>query len=298
MTTTNGNGKRKKGQSAKDLGLLSLADMSVEEHPLADTNLTENKHHEQPDHSVVADTATESHQSIRATQTDEETPLQNLLPDASQLLEQTEQTAADDNPEELLRAARNSSGNTTATAPEEFTRDGTGDTASTPPKGEQKGEIAPRTTSQAIREATAKAAQNLVQANQQAAQERLQGGLREGYLDAKDFRQGWQIGFMKGVTDAKQKDSAEFLGQLERLRQHTDIEGGQDIDHILEKMGLSVTSDRQQKGKQQTKEETPLDIFSRLVDPSMPTDDETLNILDLAAQPTPLDPTQRASSPG
>ncbi|MBW4636202.1 MAG: hypothetical protein KME30_31285 [Iphinoe sp. HA4291-MV1] len=288
MTTTNGNGKRKKGQSAKDLQPLSLADMPAEEQAPSDTILTENGQQEQAQSSIIIPDATPESPSITPdTQPNAETPLQNVPSGASQSSEQT-----DENPEELLRAARNGSDASAATAQEESTPDGTGDTASTLPEGEQKGEIAPRTTSQAINEATARAAQNLVQANQQAAQERLQTGLREGYEDAKDFRKGYQLGLLKGVTDAKQKDSTEFAQQLEKLRQHTDIEGGQEIDQILGKMGLSLETE------QENKEETPLDIFSRLVNPSMPTDDETLNILDLAAQSTPLDPTRRASSPG
>ena len=44
MTTTNGNGKRKKGQSppAKDLKELSLADTQTEEQAPANTVITEN----------------------------------------------------------------------------------------------------------------------------------------------------------------------------------------------------------------------------------------------------------------
>ncbi|KAB8333589.1 hypothetical protein SD80_012390 [Scytonema tolypothrichoides VB-61278] len=294
--TTNGNGKRKKGQSpsAKDLGALSLADIPVEEPAaLADTNATENGQQKQPDNNVIADTPLEPHQAVSDIQPNEETPLENV-PDPSQPLEQPSQAITDENPEELLRAARNSAG-TSEASDQESTTDTTNDNVSTPPQKEQKGEIAPRSTSQVVGSATAKAAQNLVKANQKAAQERLQTGLREGYEDAKDFRKGYQLGLLKGVTDAKQKDSTEFSQQLEKLRQHTDIEGGQDIDQILGKMGLSLETE--QTG-QENKEETPLDIFSRLVDSSLPTDDETLNILDLAAQSTPLDPTRRASSPG
>ena len=195
----------------------------------------------------------------------------------------------------MLRAARNSSATPSETPDEKSTPNTTDDTTNTPPQEEQKGEVAPRTTSSAVSSATARAAQSLVKANQQAAQERLQTGLREGYEDAKDFRKGYQLGLLKGVTDAKRTDSTEFSQQLEKLRTHTDIEGGQDIDQILAKMGLSLETE--QPG-QENQEETPLDIFSRLVDSSLPTDKETLNILDLAAQPTPLDPTRRVSSQG
>lgn len=297
MTTTNGNGKRKKGQnpSAKDLKELSLADTQTEEQASANTVITENGQQEQSDNSVIPDANPSLPQTASDTQSNAEIPLQSVAPNTSEPLEQPSQPATDENPEDLLRAARNSSAGTSEASDQESTTDTTDDTVSTPPQEEQKGEIAPRSTSQVVGEATARAAQSLVKANQKAAQERLQTGLREGYEDAKDFRKGYQLGLLKGVTDAKQKDSTEFSQQLEKLRQHTDIEGGQDIDQILGKMGLSLETE--QTG-QENKEETPLDIFSRLVDSSMPTDDETLNILDLAAQPTPLDPTRRVSSPG
>ena len=296
MTTTHSNGKRKRGQyqSAKDLKALSLADIQTDEQASADTVLTENGQQEQLDNSVIPDANPSLLQTASDTQSNAETPLQSIASDASQPLEQPEQTVTDENPEELLRAARNSSANTSETSDEESTPNTIEDT-STSPQEEQKGEIAPRTTSSAVSEATARAAQNLVKANQQAAQERLQTGLREGYEDAKDFRKGYQLGLLKGVTDAKRTDSTEFSQQLEKLRTHTDIEGGQDIDQILGKMGLSLETE--QPG-QENQEETPLDIFSRLVDSSLPTDKETLNILDLAAQPTPLDPTRRVSSQG
>jgi hypothetical protein len=275
MSITNGKRKNGKGQTPLAAKDLSLVDTIPQESPateqaesITDTNI-----------GINADISTDAAVASSASDTNKTTPTPPP----------TEPAFTEENPEDLLRAARSAS--ESADTHDTSSSPVTDDTAATE---EQKGDIAPRTTSAAISEATAQVAQNLVQANQQAAQERLQGGLQEGYLDAKEFRQGWQIGFMRGVTEAKQKDSAEFLTQLGLLRQHTDVQTGQQIDELLGKMGIS-TSQQPQNGEQ-TQEETALDMFSRVVAPNLPTDNETLNILNLATPP--LDPTQQASSQG
>ncbi len=127
---------------------------------------------------------------------------------ASDSPDATESPATEDTqqcPEEVLRAAKAASQQAQQSEP-----------SSSSSSAEQSSRAIEKTVTSELQQATSEAAKELVDANSQALQERLQIGVREGLEDAKDIRKGYQLGLLKGLTQAKQTDTRE-LGEQKRL---------------------------------------------------------------------------------
>ena len=97
-----------------------------------------------------------------------------------------------------------------------------------PTRKSKKGSI--QKASDKVNEATANAAQQLVKADKAAKKVRIQSGIQQGEQDAKDIRQGYQIGLLKGLTKAKVEDTIELASQLGALQDFTNEETEIDLE--------------------------------------------------------------------
>ncbi len=183
-------------------------------------------------------------------------------PDAEDKTESlaNDQQAAQPSPEEVLRAAKAASQKAQESEPEPSSSE-----------APQSSGAIEKTVSSELQQATNDAAKELVDANSQALQERVQIGVREGLEDAKDIRKGYQLGLLKGLTQAKQTDTRELGEQLQALRSHTDTQAQSDVSESLTQLNKTV--------KKEDLEESPLELVNRLVKESAPTQNEGFRIL-------------------
>lgn len=85
-----------------------------------------------------------------------------------------------------------------------------------------KNESAIAPASEQVSGKLANQAQALVEADKQAKKARIQAGIKEGLGQAKDIREGRQLGVLVGLTKATLEDTQGIIQQLEILGQHSD----------------------------------------------------------------------------
>ncbi len=220
-TTTNGKRKNHKSDLHQPASPITLAQSTEElEQILANDNSTMN------DVSQPSNEATD--QIEDAAQPDSLSELSQELPNSAQ----TPLSA-----EELLRQAKQQSKKDLKEDEEEQVEgSGTQDTA-----------IAPQTATSEISAALTQAALNLVEANKEAKQKRIETGIFEGLEDAKDIRIGKQLGTILSLTEADKVDAVELAEQLQNLRAHTDAETADVVTEALKGLGIDLNAIREGK---------------------------------------------------
>ena len=148
-----------------------------------------------------------------------------------------DRTAATLSAEELLSLPKQQTKKDAADAENvQFVENGGSDTA-----------IAPQTATSEISAALTQAALNLVEANKEAKQKRIETGILEGLEDAKDIRIGKQLGTILSLTEADKVDAVELAEQLQNLRAHTDAETADVVTEALKGLGIDLNAIREGK---------------------------------------------------
>lgn len=99
---------------------------------------------------------------------------------------------------------------------------------------QQKGDLAKG--SDRLDEKLSDAAQKLVEIDKKAQQVNVQSGLKEGISEVKEWRKAKQLGTLIAMGKARAEDAQEFANQLEKLRQYSDSQLGDEINAILEQL--------------------------------------------------------------
>ncbi len=283
MATTNGNGRRKRTalnqlienskqaeENQSELRQNQVADsfesaQSLQQDTEAIAHPEEQPPGDSPDAQASQDEASglESNNGAIAHPVEQPTPVATESPATED--SQQEAQAASPSAEEVLRAAKAAS----QKAQEQATESPSSEPSSS--EAPQSSGAIEKTVSSELQQATSDAAKELVDANSQALQERVQIGVREGLEDAKDIRKGYQLGLLKGLTQAKQTDTRELGEQLQALRQHTDQKAQSEVEESLTQLNKTV--------KAEDLEESPLELVNRLVKESAPKQSENFRIL-------------------
>jgi hypothetical protein len=225
MTTTNGKRKNGNGNSSAKTAEMPTQIAQSTEQLEGLLSKTENK----PETTENKTETTES-KAEQTPETVKEEPIQNTQEQPSDAPQP--QVSAED----ILKQAKQQAKQAETKAERESQLQETSEP--TDETGEQGGAIAPKTATSEMGLALGDAAKSLIENSQQAKQQRLETGIREGYEQAQDIRTGRQLGTLLALAESEHIDAVELDEQLEKLRQHTDAQTANVVSEAIKKLGI------------------------------------------------------------